>query len=257
MNPLKKLYAAWKDKRLIFETERVIQNGFRMAGLNVTRYVHGDPAKEPLAKMLEHQKITLVLDVGANIGQYARNLFRSGYKGRLVSFEPIPYAYQKLKEAAKDNPLWKVAENCAIGEKDGETTINISKNSVSSSLLPQTGVQEKVEPGAAYTRDMKVKMHKLDTVAAKYIRNDDRIFLKLDVQGYEDYVLKGANETLPKAAGIQLETSLVPLYRGEVVFEEMLKKIESKGFKLYDLVPGFRNNTTGRLLQVDCIFFRE
>jgi len=257
MNSITKLRTAIRDQRLIFETERVIQNFFRVFGINVTRYKHGNYGEDPLVKQLAAHKIDLVLDVGANIGQYASDLYNLGYNKRVVSFEPLPYAYSKLREKSKGNKNWEVAENCAVGEKDGETKINVSKNSVSSSLLEQTGTQTDVEPGAAYTRAIKIKMRKLDSIAPPYIKKGERVLLKLDVQGYEDQVLKGAMKTLPRVQGIQIETSLEPLYEGELVFEEMLKKIEGMGFELYDLVPGFRNNKTGQLLQVDCIFFRK
>lgn len=83
------------------------------------------------------------------------------------------------------------------------------------------------------------------------------ILLKIDTQGYEEQVLKGANEIISKIKGIHLELSIVPLYEGQMLFEEMLNKLKEMGFALYHLSPGFQDSRTGRLLQVNGTFFRE
>jgi hypothetical protein len=84
-----------------------------------------------------------------------------------------------------------------------------------------------------------------------------RIFLKLDVQGFESHVLRGAEAVLARALALQLEMSLLPLYQGEVLMPEMCQYLQEKHFELWDLQPGFRNPSTGRLLQVDAVFTKQ
>jgi len=92
----------------------------------------------------------------------------------------------------------------------------------------------------------------------KYIEKDDILFLKLDVQGYEKFVLRGSEKLLSYLTGIQLECSLVSLYEGEMLFIDMIKDLENKGFTLYEIIPGISDHKiSGRLLQVDCIFFKD
>ena len=86
-------------------------------------------------KLMERLGINLVLDVGANNGGYASELRRSGYRGRIWSYEPLSEAFAELSKSAARDDLWKTV-NCACGAKAGSARINVAKNSVSSSLLP-------------------------------------------------------------------------------------------------------------------------
>ena len=81
--------------------------------------------------------------------------------------------------------------------------------------------------------------------------------MKIDTQGYEDRVLKGATELLNRTTGVQLELSLIPLYKGQLLYDEIIKKLEAIGFELWSINPVFTEPVTGRLLQVDATFFRN
>jgi FkbM family methyltransferase len=211
-----------------------------------------------LVKLLKYHKVTKIFDVGANTGQYAESLFDIGYTGKIISFEPLMDAYKVLLQKKKKNKKWQIAERCAIGEQDKEISINISDNLVSSSILPMLDDQVKYEPGSRYIGKETVQMFKLDTIYPKYIENDDILFLKMDVQGYEKYVLMGSEKVLDLLIGVQLECSLVPLYQGEMLFIDTIRYLESKGFTLHEIIPGISDHKfSGRLLQVDCIFFKD
>jgi FkbM family methyltransferase len=214
-------------------------------------------ANQNLVKLFQNHNINKIFDVGANTGGYAETLFNNGYNGKIVSFEPLTEAYNILLLKKNKYKQWKIAEQCAIGEQDNEIFINISKNLVSSSILPMLDSHKKYAPQSQYINSEKVKMFKLDTICPRYIEMDDIIFLKMDVQGYEKFVLKGAEKILNKFEGIQLECSLLPLYEGEMLFNESINYIEKEGFALCDIIPGFRDGNSGRLLQVDCIFFKN
>ena len=212
--------------------------------------------EEGFIKLLHHKKIDLVLDVGANVGQYAQNLIGLGYKGNVVSFEPLSNAHEILANKSKKYSCWNVAEKIGLGDYDGEAQINVSKNSVSSSLLNMSDEHIKASPEALYIDKETIKVKKLDAVFDEYKKNFKNIFLKIDTQGYEEQVLKGASKSLSEIKGLQLELSLVPLYENQKLFIEMVEIIKSFGFDVYSIQQGFTNKHTGRVLQSDVVFFR-
>ena len=112
-------------------------------------------------------------------------------------------------------------------------------------------------PESAYSGSETVKLSRLDTIAKDYIKSETKsIFLKIDVQGLEKQVIEGATAILPLVKGIKLELSLVPLYEGQVLFKEMIDIIEKLGYELYGIEPDFTAEKTGRMLQMDGIFFK-
>lgn len=201
--------------------------------------------------------VDLVLDVGANCGQFALELIRAGYEGRILSFEPLAEAHADLLRVSRDYPQWRVAERYAIGDRNGEAILHVAGNSESSSLLSALSAQTAAAPGSRYVDSESVAMRTLDEVAAAAVADAARPFLKLDVQGFESRVLDGAKGLLGKLIGIQAELDLVPLYRGSVSLEEMLARLRGLGFALYRIRPGFTDRRSGRMLQCDGIFFRE
>ena len=209
-----------------------------------------------MLKLLTFHEIDLVLDVGANAGQFANHLFEIGYQGQIVCFEPLSSAYNKLLEASKNNSNWHVAERCAIGNNNGEIEINISENSESSSILSILPNHTDAAPRSIYIGSERAKIRKLSEIAYNYVDKSQATLLKIDTQGYENEVLEGAKEILPKIKGIHIELSLVSLYEGQMLFDEMLNKLKDMGFSIYNLYPGFRDYRTGRLLQIMGTFFR-
>jgi FkbM family methyltransferase len=197
--------------------------------------------------------IDLVVDVGANTGQFAHQCRAAGYKGEIISFEPSARAHAGLLRSAAEDPLWNVADRMALGAADGDIEINIAANSYSSSILPMLDSHLSAAPASHYLHKEKVPLRRLDNVLPSTGRN---IFLKLDVQGYEPQVLAGATQLLAHTLVVQLEMSLVPLYEGELLMPEICAAMAHSGFELCDFEPSFRNPVTGRLLQIDGIFTR-
>jgi FkbM family methyltransferase len=237
-------------KEYIQKTARNL--GVKIRGFNVTV---SDYAR--LKHFLNYYQIDLVLDVGANAGQYATFLREIGYRHKIVSFEPLSTAHAQLSKVSANDPLWEVAERMAIGNTDGEITINVSNNSVSSSILAMEEAHRQAASGSDYVTQERVKISKLDTIADRYCTGHQNIFLKVDVQGFEKFVLEGAAATIPNIKGIQLEMSLIPLYAGELVVRDMLSLMESMNYSLYNVMPGYADPQTGRLLQMDGLFLRE
>ena len=209
-----------------------------------------------LQRMLSANGITLVLDVGANVGQFARSLRIVGYRGRIVSFEPLSKAHARLRNVAKRDPFWIVPDAVAIGDKHGSTVIHVAGDSVSSSVLEMLDAHRHAAPDSAYIGSEIVPLAKLDTAASEFLHAQDVVFLKIDAQGFESQVLAGAADLLPRIKGLMLELSLVPCYRDQVILRPMIEFLDHQGFELWNLMPGTVESETDRLLQVDGVFFR-
>jgi len=223
-------------------------------GIDVVKYPNRDLRRRK--NLLGYFKINKVLDVGANAGQYAQEIKSLGYKGEIISFEPISETYKKLKIKANRDIKWSTY-NFALGNKNQEVSINISKNSYSSSIMNIKQNHIESAPESKYISKETISVKKLDSIYNTLTTNTDIVFLKIDVQGFEKNVLDGAADSLSKIKGIQLEMALTELYEGETLFEKMVIFLNEKGFRLYSLENGFYNPLTGQLLQVDGIFFKN
>ncbi len=240
--------------------KKQIKQAFRSLGLELELHKFSPDISQVarLKRLLDYHQIDLILDVGANRGQYARYLREIDYRGKIVSFEPLSECYQYLLSVSQSDPLWIIAPQGALGDRDGEIAINVSANTLSSSVLGMLDRHVKAAPESAYIAQETVPLRKLDTVANHYLTdNVQGIFLKLDVQGFEMPVLAGAQESLPRIKAIQLELSLVPLYEGQILLRETLDRLEEMGYELHQISPDFTDIHTGRMLQVDGIFIKK
>jgi FkbM family methyltransferase len=214
--------------------------------------------KRQFVKQLESRGIGTVFDVGANSGQFATELRKAAYGGRIVSFEPLSGPFSLLERNASRDAAWDCRQ-CALGDTDGPISINVAGNAgASSSVLPMLKRHQDAFPPANYVDVEEVPIRRLDSVAPEYLGPAESIFLKIDVQGFERQVLAGGTSLVSeRVAGVQLELSFVPLYEGGMLIREALDLTHSLGFTLTELQPGFRDPRDGRLLQADGFFFRE
>jgi FkbM family methyltransferase len=204
---------------------------------------------------LKMNNINVVLDVGANGGQYSTELRKAGYKGRIISFEPLNQAYKDLcKRAQKDNS-WQTF-NFALGDTSGKTLIHVSKHSPSSSLLQMTKLHKEAAPGSEYLQAEEIEIRTLDSLFNTLGIEGEKIFLKVDTQGYEKRVLDGAVNSLSSVSGLQLELSAAELYEGEDLYYSICRFVEEKSFRLVRIIPGFVHKGTREMLQFDAIFFK-
>ena len=207
-------------------------------------------------KLLYHFGITKILDVGANTGQYARELRKIDFAGDIISFEPISSVFGMLKKNMK-NDSKSIIKNFALGDKNETKTINIAKNLASSSFFNRAKHLEENAKQTEYISEEKVEIKVLDSIYDTLCTSNDVVFLKLDTQGYEKNILNGAKESLKKIKGIQIELALKPSYKDAPGYKEIFKIIEEAGFTLFSVEEGFEDYKTGQLLEVDAIFFRE
>lgn len=227
----------------------MVMRGLGRRGLALQRH----PAWRRQAGLAEHG-IDVVLDVGAARGGYAQELREFGYRGRIVSFEPMAAVYADLQAAAAKDPGWSCV-NAALGATAGRQTINIASNSDSSSLLPMEAEHRNAAPHVDYVGQEEVEVARLDDLAPDLLAGTSRPFLKIDAQGFEREVLAGAAETLGSCVGLQLELSFVPLYAGGILVDEALSLVYDAGFRMTAIAQGF-TSPQGAMLQADGVFFR-
>ncbi len=228
----------------------------RKFGVDVVKYKPSSNHNARLFYLMEN--IDVVLDVGANEGQYGEYLRNFGYKNLIISFEPMEQAYSELcnNKEAKDDSLW-LKKNIALGDEIGEKNINISKYSPSSSILEMLPLHEKIFSGTDYIGEESIKIEKLDNVFQSLCTNSSKVLLKIDTQGFEYEVLKGAKKSLDYISLIQLEMSYKPLYQNELLFDEMHEFLSSRGYYLVSVSPQIFDEKTWELIQVDALYKRH
>lgn len=237
--------------------KKILKFLFRKIGVEINKLNTDNSGSFQIAKIIEYFNINTIYDIGANTGQYASELFELGFKGRIISFEPLSKPHMKLELNSKNNPQWYVHDKCAIGNINGDTLINISKNSVSSSILPILDAHIKSAKDSVYIDSERVVVKTFDSIFSTYYHTNEKSLLKIDTQGFESEVLDGAVNSLSDITLIQCELSLVPLYKDQKLFKEMISKIESFGFTMWSIRSGFTNGDNGRTLQVDAIFINN
>jgi FkbM family methyltransferase len=233
-----------------------IRKAIRGMGFDLVRFSAQEHALVRRRLLLESLGIDLVLDVGANAGQYASGLRELGYEGRIVSFEPLPEAFARLQRAAASDGRWEVRP-FALGAQEAQAPLHVAGNSYSSSLLEMLPGHLASAPDSAQVGTAQVEVRTLDALFPALRSGAQRTYLKLDTQGYEAAVLDGAAAALREIDTVQLEMSLAPLYRGEALFDALYSRLVGLGYAPIGFEPGFTDPATGRLLQVDGVFHRS
>lgn len=212
------------------------------------------------AMILKGAGINTVFDIGANTGQFAEALYDFGFQGRVISFEPTAQAYQELQQRAAAYPNWVVAERCAIGDHDGQLTMNVSDDSVFSSALEIEDTYTAHNPKARIVSREEVPLYRIDSVYAQHTTGIAQpiILLKIDTQGFEKQVLDGAAKLLPLVKGVKIEIPLYPIYRQtRFNFYEIITFMQQHGFQPYSIQVEGVDLPTGRVNTIDGLFLRD
>lgn len=233
-----------------------LQYLFNYFGLDIKSYNLKNNFNFRLKHFLDYKEIDCVIDIGANDGQFGKNLRKIGYKNQIISFEPIVSTYIDLENNSKKDKKWK-AFNFALGENIEETEINVSQNSLSSSILDMKKEHLNSAPTSRYVKREKINVKTLDSFKEEICKNFKNIYIKIDTQGYEEKVLIGGKGLVRQAKGLQLEMSIYPMYESQLLFNEFFTKIEKLNFELWDIERTFSNPKSGKILQIDAIFFKK
>jgi len=233
----------------------LVVKAFKLLNLRISRY---QTSRRRLFRIMDTFEVDLVLDVGANSGQFAQALLRDGFSGRIVSFEPGGTAYNALEKRAQGIPNWFPYQRVALGAKSGMGSLNIAGNEgQSSSFLEMLQTHLDSAPSSAYISREEVEIVTLDEIFDSVRVGHDSVMLKLDVQGFENEVLEGARLCLKLISVVKLECSLVSLYDGDRTFEHYFDFFNNQGFELWDIEAGHEDKYSGRLLQFDATFCRR
>lgn len=198
--------------------------------------------------------IDVLIDGGANSGQYARWIRECGFDGQIISFEPASATFALLAEAAAADDSWHCRRE-ALGLEDGQVRLNLTRTSLGSSVLRRTSLHSQMWPGDHYAGNEMVPIRSLHSVWDELGCEGRSVYLKLDVEGAELTALEGAGPVLNQIALLELELPLVPMYHGAPTLEEMLGFLSSHGFTpvaLEQIHSG--DEVTGQMLMVDGIF---
>jgi FkbM family methyltransferase len=239
------------SNRLRERAKLVVRGVLHRVDLDVSR----GPYPNRLARTLDAQGIDTVLDIGANVGQFASMTRRAGFGGRMISCEPLNGAFKELSARASRDPKWTPVHK-AVGSAPGTITINVSANSFSSSVLTMTDEHLTSAPGSGYIAQETVGLTTVRDLVAEHSVVPARTLLKIDTQGFEDEVMSGAGDLLGEFSAVQLELSFVELYAGQKLFDDLYERMRGLGYHLHIIEPGF-SDASGRLLQCDGLFVRS
>lgn len=210
-----------------------------------------------LKSLFSRLRINCVIDVGANVGQYALKLRRIGYEGRIVSIEPIPEVFEQLRAAAAGDEQW-ITLNKACGSREEARPLNVFTNSTLSSFLNPSPNLPEIDPAAIERTEM-IEIARLDSLFDEIVSGieEPRVFLKMDCQGYDLEVLKGAGKVLMTVQGLQSEVSAIPLYFDVPDYLEFLTYCRDVGFEPIAFFPIVNSPVGGHLVECDVVLIRR
>lgn len=207
-----------------------------------------------LGRFLASRAIDVFLDVGANSGQTGAALRQQGYRGRIVSFEPVRDVFLGLKQRADRDGNWD-AHNFALGSSNETRVINVSRNTLFSSMLTQTEEAARFNVDTSVVHRETVTVRRLDDMFSEFV--DKRVFLKVVTQGSERDVLAGGRNALERIAAIELILPIVQIYAGNWSFAEAITSMQELGFVLAQTGQEvYAGETQPILLELYCIFRR-
>ncbi|MEK7950831.1 FkbM family methyltransferase [Luteolibacter soli] len=221
---------------------RILKQALRARGFDLVRH-------RELPELLAHHHVDIVLDIGANDGGYATELREAGWRGPLVSFEPQPAAFGRLKERFIGDAFWS-GHQIGLGSVDETLNMNVHHMDVLSSFL------EKIEESESASQ-IEVEVKRMDGILDNILGHHRRPFVKIDTQGFELQVIKGFGAMTDRVVGWQLEMSVEPLYQNQVKIEEVIALMRSLGFSLWKIIPGLRDPKTLQSFEFDGVFFKS
>lgn len=195
-----------------------------------------------------------VIDIGANEGRFSEEMRTFFPDAQIYAFEPLASCAARIKERMVSDERFTLFP-IALGDEDGETTIRHSVFHPSSSLLPMAALHERLYPKSRdYTLE-KISVKRLDALLANQ-ELQEPVLVKIDVQGYEDKVIRGGTKVLAKADLVIVETSFVTLYEGQSLFGDIYEALRLLGFSYAGNREQHFDPTTHELIYEDSVFAR-
>lgn len=207
------------------------------------------------AKLWRNLNIKTVLDIGANTGQFALSIRTALPEAQIYSFEPLKSCFEDLIASRTEDIKFR-AFNCALGDINGEVEMHKSAYSPSSSILEMSQVHKTLFPHTKEHTSEKIKIKRLDEVV-KDLNLQKEILIKVDVQGFEDKVLAGGQQTFALAKAVIMELSFVELYKGQALFDTIYENLKSLGFEYKGSLQQKVDKHSGEIISEDSLFIRS
>lgn len=212
--------------------------------------------------LIARYDIDVVVDVGANFGQFRDTLRNEvGFEGPIVSFEPVTKFRTKLEARRHSDPSWYV-EPYALGSARGKAVIHVMASPGLSSIKePVFGAMRSLLPAPDKVRvdeDESIEVRPLDEIAASHpaLRCARRALLKIDTQGFDVEVIRGAREFLKQTAAIQIELSVLPIYADTPSYQDVIAELHALGLDLSGMFP-VTLDAQLRVIEFDGVFVRR
>ena len=220
-----------------------------------TTMADGAPRSHDTSRVLALQRhgVDVLLDVGADAGRFATLLRATGYRGRIVSVEPLDAAYAELSLASAVDPAW-TAVQAALAATPGPLDMHVTADSRCSSVLTPAAIV--ALPGGVPVSTATVSSRTLDELCDEHVGATEHLAVKLDAQGYEREILAGGAVALVRARVLELEMALVATYDGAALVQDLLPALTAHGFAVVSIEPGHRDRTTGQVYDVDVLMER-
>lgn len=199
--------------------------------------------------------IKTIIDIGANEGQFIDKISKILPEENIFSFEPLQGSFKRLEERASGKKNITIF-NFALGDEEKETIINRNEYSPSSSLLELTQLHKNAFPITEKVREEKIFVKVLDRIV-KDLKLKKKVMMKIDVQGYEIHVLRGAENTIKEVDIILIETSFYELYKNQPLFKDIYNFLSDRGFNYYGSLEQLYDERDGKILQADSVFIRS
>jgi len=231
---------------------RTIRKFLNNKGYEIIK-LHSSEASK-FGSWMEKLDIKTIVDVGSNEGQFIQYVSQSLPGRKIIAFEPIKVCYDKLIANTKQFNV--TAINCGLSDHNGSTEINISENFVSSSILPMEKLHKDLYPESHYVKTQTIELKRLDDALAG-MDLPKNILLKIDVQGYENKVIAGGENTIKQASVVIIEYSYAPIYEGQWLFDETYRYFTANGFKFLGVEDQAKSAKNGLPVFGDAIFVRN
>jgi FkbM family methyltransferase len=236
---------------MLKKVKKLTKSLFRLCGLDIRRV---DPTENNYVWLAKHN-ISAVLDIGANTGQFAQMIHKILPHAAIFSFEPIEGCYNHLVKNMINVPNFH-AFNYALGDTDTNMQMHVKDYTPSSSLLPMADLHVQAFPYTANEHIEEVKIRRLDEVAQE-LDFAGNLLVKIDVQGYEDRVIRGGQNVISQAKVLIVETTFERLYDGQLLWKDIFDLLSNMGFRYMGNFSQMKSPLDGSILQADSIFLKK
>jgi FkbM family methyltransferase len=230
---------------------RACQSAASLFGWDLQKVKRAASPLANLRRLLRCHTPQLIIDCGAHEGGFGRHCRRAGYRGPILSFEPVSDIYAGLAKTAERDGGWKAIQ-CAIGKEEREQMMNVGGRTLSSLFAPSGKTDFKFH----LDRSERVKVRRLDSIMAEMnVASDIPLLLKTDTQGSDLDVLLGAGERIAQVQSLMIEMSVQSIYDGTPSHWQILDFARENGFEPFGFYVISRDKKD-RIIEYDCQFVR-